>query len=187
MAFNRPTTKNGYQIGECASALQKAVRRGLEDDAFYWGVELYKSGFSEYAWKRLRIITSEDVGLANNDAVNIISNLYCMHQELKKKNDEDHAPERLFFIHAIIYLVRSPKSRIVDHALMCYFEEEKYRELPDYAYDMHTIKGKQMKRGIEHFFTDGAKLENCSLPDPYREKGFEVRKNKGVVKNNLFE
>ncbi|MCK6381870.1 MAG: hypothetical protein L6Q54_11585 [Leptospiraceae bacterium] len=185
--MNRPTTNQGFQIGECASALQKAIRRGIEDDALYWGVELYKSGFSEYAWKRIRIITSEDIGIADLHAVNTISNLYNMHQELKKKNDETHAPERLFFIHAIIFLVRCKKSRIVDHALMCYFETDEHRDLPDYAYDMHTLQGKKMGRGIDHFFAEGAMLKDCEIDDPYRELGYKIRKRNGQPMKNLFE
>ena len=30
--------------------------------------------------------------------------------------------------------------------------------IPDYALDMHTMKGKAMGRGLDHFRTEGAKL-----------------------------
>jgi replication-associated recombination protein RarA len=39
-------TINGYEFFECSSALQKSIRRGLEDDALFWAVELSK-------WKEL--------------------------------------------------------------------------------------------------------------------------------------
>ena len=31
-------------------------------------------------------------------------------------------------------------------------------EIPDYALDMHTMKGKAMGRGLDHFRSEGAKL-----------------------------
>ena len=38
-------TMKGYDMFEVISAFQKSIRRGLEDDAMFWGVELYNSGF----------------------------------------------------------------------------------------------------------------------------------------------
>ena len=57
-------TQNGYDFYELLSALQKCVRRGLEEQAVYFAVEL--DGFNSTAlWNRLRIIASEDIGCAN--------------------------------------------------------------------------------------------------------------------------
>ena len=62
--FAELPTVGGYLCGEVASALQKSLRRGEERDALFWATELELSGFGKYVWKRLRIIASEDVGLA---------------------------------------------------------------------------------------------------------------------------
>jgi hypothetical protein len=35
-------------------------------------------------------------------------------------------------------------------------------EIPDYALDMHTMQGKAMGRGLDHFRKEGAKL----IPEP---------------------
>ena len=43
---------------------------------------------------------------------------------------------------------------------------------------MHTYKGRKMGRGLEHFFDEGAKLENQVLEDPYEKKAFETLKKK---------
>ena len=51
------------------SAVQKCIRRGNEMEAMYWAVEMFESGFDEWLWKRLRIIASEDVGLAEEHVV----------------------------------------------------------------------------------------------------------------------
>ena len=61
------TTQSGYDFFEISSALQKCIRRGMEDDALHWAVELYASGYGEYVWKRLRIMSSEGRGPGPSD------------------------------------------------------------------------------------------------------------------------
>jgi replication-associated recombination protein RarA len=172
--FNTKTL-SGHDLSEVASAFQKAIRLGLEDEALHWGVELDLSGFSEYAWKRIRIITSEDIGLAEPTLPAQVYALYENWLDQRKKQDKKHAPERLFFIHAILLLVRAKKSRIVDHALISYYGTHQKREIPDYALDRHTWKGRRMGRGVKHFFEEGAHLSNRSdLVDEYEEHARET-------------
>jgi len=174
-------TKNGYNLFEVASALQKSIRRGIEDEALYWTVELDRSNYGEYAWKRLRIMSSEDVGLAEPNISANIQALYSLWTEQRKKKDEKHAPERLFLIHACLLLVRAKKSRIVDHALITYYnlidQGGDGREIPEFAFDKHNAKGRSMGRGVDHFFTDGIKLGNESeIPDIYLKTAWKAAK-----------
>jgi replication-associated recombination protein RarA len=164
------TTLGGHPLGEVASAFQKSIRRGLEDEALHWGVELDTSNFGEYAWKRMRIMASEDVGLAEPNLPATIFALYQNWLDQRKKRDVKHGPERLFLIHAILLLVRAKKSRIVDHALITYYGNHARRNIPDYALDKHTGAGRRLGRGVAHFFDEGIQLENtANLDDPYRE------------------
>jgi len=164
------TTCSGHPLGEVASAFQKSIRRGLEDEALHWGVELDKSNFGEYAWKRMRIMTSEDVGLAEPTLAAAIYALYQNWLDQRRKKDVKHGPERLFLIHGILLLVRARKSRIVDHALITYYGNHEARPIPDYAKDKHTASGRQLGRGVEHFFSEGIALENrAELEDIYAE------------------
>jgi replication-associated recombination protein RarA len=169
MTFAELQSVGGYKLGEVASALQKSIRRGDEDSALFWATELDLSGYTEYAWKRLRIITSEDVGLAEPMMAANIQALYQAWSDQRKKRDERHGPERLFFVHAIMLLARAKKSRMVDHALIAYYEAERpTRCIPDCALDKHTVTGKRLRRGHEHFWTEGAKINNAAkLEDPY--------------------
>ena len=64
MSRPMPKTKRGYEPFEVVSALQKAVRRSDPDAALYWSAELFKSGYAAWAWKRLKVIMTEDVGPA---------------------------------------------------------------------------------------------------------------------------
>jgi hypothetical protein len=51
----------------------------------------------------------------------------------------------LFLTHAVLLLCEAKKSRMIDWTLL--------------AYDKHNAEGRRMGRGLDHFVTDGAKLE----------------------------
>jgi replication-associated recombination protein RarA len=116
----------GYDFYEVLSAMQKTIRRGLEEDALFWGTELYLSDYADHAWSRLLVISSEDVGLASTAGI-YVKVLNDMYRRNKKSGEA-----RLYFTHAILLLARSPKSRIVDHATIVSFEgPREKRALPD--------------------------------------------------------
>ena len=176
MSLYKVTTVNGHSLPEVVSALQKCIRRGLVDDALYWAVDMYLTGYDEYCWKRLKVIASEDVGPAEPHLPATIAALYATYTELKKKKDETHAPQRLQLVHAVILLAQARKSRVVDHALIYHFgnHAQLKREIPDCALDKHTLRGKQMGRGFDHFFAEGGKLVNEVGDDPYKELARET-------------
>lgn len=171
-------TKKGYDLFEVASALQKSIRRGLEDDAMYWSVELFNSNFGEYLWKRLKIISSEDVGLGEPNISTNIQSLYQMYQEQAKKSkqsEDKNQPERLFLTHAVIMLCRSEKSRLIDWALLYHWNVHDFeqKDIPDFALDKHNERGRKLGRAWKHFFDEGTWLENRGSvlgEDDYREK-----------------
>ncbi len=158
-------THGGYWLDEVKSALQKAIRRREEENALYWAGELIRSNREQILWDRLRIIASEDVGLAAPVA-GTIRLLYENWMDFKLDG-----ARFLFITHAVLLLVRAPKSRIVDNAYYAVVKpSEPRREVPDEALDKHTARGRNMGRGYAHFFDVGAKLVNCNLPDPYVER-----------------
>lgn len=156
------TTAKGYDFFEVSSAFQKSIRRGLEEEALYWAVELFNSNYAEYAWKRLRIMASEDVGLAQPGIVADISALYQHHKLQASKKDDKNQPERLFLVHAVLLLARAPKSRLVDHLLIAHWtlHPHVHRPIPDYAYDKHNEAGRRKGRGWKHFWEEGTQLAN---------------------------
>jgi replication-associated recombination protein RarA len=166
-------TPGGHLCGEVASALQKSIRRGEERDALYWATELELAGFGAYVWKRLRIIASEDVGIADSNVAVQVRALYDDWLDLKRKSGEGYEGfHRVKLLHAVVILARAPKSRALDHALMWLYAGERPKQpIPDYALDWHTKRGRQMGRGVEHFLEEGAKLVNETLDDPYRDEG----------------
>lgn len=165
-------TKHGYSFFEVASAFQKSIRRCDERQAMYWAVELYESGYQKYAWKRMLIMSCEDVGLGDPMTNAIIFNLKQTYDYLVSLKEKS-LPEKLPFTQAVLQLVHSRKSRFVDLAISVYWQENatKMYEMPDYVFDMHTLRGKSMGRGLEHFYAEAAKIENANkMPN---EEAFE--------------
>ena len=137
-------TRGGYPVDEVSSALQKSIRRGLEEDALYWCAEFYKAR-PNGIWKRLRIIASEDIGIASPSAALTVRALY---ENWKANEDEGE----LYVIHAVLVLVHAKKSRLVDHATIAAFGPRENghktlfakRDVPDYAVDKHTERGRKL-------------------------------------------
>lgn len=160
-------TRGGFALDEAASALQKTIRRGREVEAMHWAMELARSGFHRYVWKRLAVIAAEDVGFANPDAAVQVDALWRMHQAVTEKQPT-RCTELLGM--AVLLLSRSPKSQLVGR-VMFLAERLEDVEVPDYALDVHTRRGRQMGRDLEHFFTEGAQLvgEVAVGGDEYRQ------------------
>lgn len=160
------TTKRDYPLDEVSSSLQKSIRRGWTDDAMYWAVELNESGYGEYAWRRLIVIASEDVGPANHHAAVLIHALYENSRRLKAaaRNRTDVAGLMPFepLLQAVWYLAGSPKSRELADAyavLKARLERGELRPIPDLAVDVHTRRGRAMGRGLQHFRDEAGRVE----------------------------
>jgi replication-associated recombination protein RarA len=155
-------TLNGYRADEVVSALQKAVRRGDGDGAVYWAHEMNLSGLGAWAWRRLLIITSEDVGLAEPNAPAVVNGLYQISQVLLAHQQKPAAGEKvqhpwLELLQATWYLARCPKNReLADMATLFEIRAQRrqFLEVPDTALDMHTRRGRAMGRGAAHFEDD---------------------------------
>lgn len=160
---NSIKTIKGYDLFEVISAFQKSIRRGIEADAMFWGVELYESGYVKFAWKRMVVMSTEDIGLADPMAPVIINALHSQYEELSKNFDKKKQ-YRLPYVQAILYLTHAKKSRHTDWALNYWFDShlgnEQDRPIPDYALDIHTRRGKMMGKTIEDFFTEGSIVKN---------------------------
>lgn len=150
-------TRKDYSFYDCSSAFQKEIRRSNEKKALFFAFELYASGYSKYIWKRMFVIASEDIGLADDS---VAVKLNALYNNWKMINETGANGSSVPFVHAVMILARAKKSRICDHAKIYAMKTDDNFDIPDYAYDMHTRKGKQLKRGNQYFLDHGAKLEN---------------------------
>lgn len=164
-------TKNQYDFGEVTSALQKAIRASDEEAALYWAYELSESGAWQYLLKRLCVIASEDIGLADPQAGLIAESCYvaCTIMWGKAQATKAYYQADLNMIGKVVmYLCRAPKNRICDISTSMVYEKRKagWRlEVPDIAVDSHTSKGKKLikEKGIDpnrQFYAQGAQVKN---------------------------
>jgi replication-associated recombination protein RarA len=134
-------------------------------------------------WNRLQVIASEDIGVANPIAPLLIDVLERKYDDARKRNNDSY---RLFLVHAVLFLARSHKSRIVDDLLNVVYGEIQYEDkklaIPDYALDRHTSRGKGMGRGWDYFFSEGNILSNEPFENPYTEKAKEILSKYGGLK-----
>ena len=108
-----------------------------------------------YLWDRLHVIAVEDVGFGRPDAIAVITALETARQRFAA-GSHDRA---LFTIHAVRVLAGSPKDRSNDelaNLVRADLADGGRADIPDHALDMHTRRGQEMGRGIEHFLTEGA-------------------------------
>lgn len=148
-SFMSQRTLRGFVLGECMSAVQKAIRRGDEMQAVTWAVEMDQSGHGQMLWNRLLVIASEDVGLAAPLGFQAdIRALYDTWRELRDRRNQSK-PERLQVLHAVMLLCRAPKSRKIDNAVWATYgnPDPLVSEIPDYAIDGHTARGRSLGRG----------------------------------------
>ena len=171
----RMMTKHGHDFGEAASALQKSIRRGLEEEAMYWALDFSLANYHAYLWKRLVTIAIEDIGAANLPLVQFVIALSAHVRALIKEPDikkrhprEKYSPHHVGLV--VLLMARSPKSREADdftnHMLKRRRLEDPW-EVPDWALDKHTQRGRAMDRGGKHFWEEGAKLENETIISQY--------------------
>jgi replication-associated recombination protein RarA len=155
-------TTRGYQLGEVISALQKTIRRGDERLAGYFAMELFESGFEAYAWRRLLTISAED---CHGCITQEIKALYDSAALVKKTRK---TPERIFLAKAAVVLAAAKKCRDADHMSCLMYDKQlptdavvrraidsarsERVDVPDYAYDCHTSRGKAQGLTRTDFF-----------------------------------
>ena len=170
--WSKITTRNGFAGDEVISALQKSIRRGLEEQACRFAYELYISSpqLEEKLWRRLLTISVEDIGMGNPMAAIMVNNLYQMSREF----DYSDGDRPMYFIHAIRYLCQSEKDRSSDllkNICIKSFAMGKFPEIPDYALDKHTVRGQAMGRDSFHFLNEASKVyPQKEVDNDYKER-----------------
>lgn len=149
----KPNTYHGFELkmvkdfhfDECASALQKSIRRGLEFESCYWAGLFFRSGYSRYLAKRLKVIMEEDIGPANTTCL-LLSNQIFLETQAKDYKSEQSNDGFLKYVNLIILACRSKKTRIADelgNVILDSIDKLDIRlKLDDDYLDPHTTIGK---------------------------------------------
>jgi hypothetical protein len=172
-------TPDGTLVDVARSAAQKAVRDGDEQAGIYWIKQLYLA--DRKVWKALSIFAVEEIGIADLSVKTHILELKKLAEACKDERNSD----LLHVITAMIICCRAKKCRAADNAAIWYNEHPTFTmptpqeaehlaktDLPqptidDKVLDRHTTKGRKMRRGMEHFKTEGAALKNRSDVVPF--------------------
>ncbi|MEI7844886.1 MAG: AAA family ATPase [Chloroflexota bacterium] len=171
-------TRHGLAADEVISTLQKEIRRGNTENAALIAYEMATTSpeLEAYLWKRLLVISVEDVGWGNLQAPVLINALDQMVRALDR-----HDGERLLYaIHAVRFLCSCNKDRSSDEMvnwLKNAVEDGGLRpEIPDYALDMHTQAGQKMGRNVQHFIDVASQLapELEGRDKTYRERWLKL-------------
>ena len=167
------TSKHGISADLLISAMQKCIRRGQEDLAMRFAYELYITSqfHEEKLWNRLLVICVEDIGFGDPNALVIVKTL----NDLRKEFPYLDGDRPIFFLYAIRYLCKQKKERSTDqikNIIMMENAKGEIPEIPDYAIDMHTNKGRfELGRDVFYFLNEASKV--IPLADDYDDKYFK--------------
>jgi replication-associated recombination protein RarA len=175
MGWKCKTKRGGYNLSEVISALQKCIRRGDEQQAMYWALEAIPE-YEAYVWRRLNVIVQEDIGIANPQLLLLVPSQEQVYFRFRERRADGSA--RLVLANTILAMCRSTKSRIADH-FQCAVHQgmlhnELHYDVPDYALDKHTDRGRSLRRGLSHWREEGCQLVNKDpqIEDPYEDTAF---------------
>jgi replication-associated recombination protein RarA len=169
-----PDTKSGLPAMACVSAMQKSIRRGLEREAMEFACELIHTSKPMHTMvlNRLEIIAHEDIDVIA--APWIVPFVAAAVAQSKERYGKHVGEARLIVGNIIRLLCRAPKSRAGCHFAAAIglrsLLEDFAPAILDYALDMHTMKGKAMGRGLDHFRKEGAKL----VPPPTADEAYRL-------------
>ena len=175
-----PDTKNGLPAMACVSAMQKAIRRGMEREAMEFAVELIHTSkaFHSMVCKRLQIISHEDIDTEAAPHIVPFVKAAC-EQAMAWYDAEKLGASRLAIGNAIRLMCRAAKSREGDHFAAAIglrsMLEGFSPTIPDWANDQHTLAGRKLGRGLDHFRKEGALLvPPPTEPDPYEDEAYRL-------------
>ena len=157
------------------SAFCKSLRGSDADAALYWSQRLIASGCDPLLiFRRLLAHASEDVGLANSNALVVANSAMQAYLQMGK-------PEGLIPLsHAIIYVAMSPKSNSVIVAMQMAEEDAKNTYIgavPDHLKNHNYMNEKRAKYKYPHNF--GGYVDQQYLPDEVKDHVYYVPSNNG--------
>lgn len=131
---------------------------------------------------------------ASDAALKYAANLYQQEQEeamialLKQPEDPESRTLIYFFqkhnrvqrdYHDLLFLINLILYRTMDATtipirfdvpkldLETIYNDKRHLAVPDCAYDYHCTIGRNLGRGYQHYYEEGAKLNQCFITDPY--------------------
>jgi putative ATPase len=156
------------------SAFIKSIRGSDPDAGLYWLARMLDAGEDpRFIARRLIILASEDIGMADSNALIIA-------EATARAIEYVGLPEaQLNLAHAVIYLAIAPKSNKVIQALMSAKEDAgtALGEIPKHLRDSHYSGAKGIGHGEGYKYPHdypGNKVEQTYRPDRFKEHRYYV-------------
>lgn len=134
-----------------ASAMIKSIRGSDPDAALYWTFKMLQGGEDpRFIARRLTILASEDVGLANSHALTVAVAAFEACEKIGMPECE------YALAHAVLYLATSPKSNSVTRALAAVKENlrsQPVQQVPLWLRDAHTKTNKALGHGADYRYS----------------------------------
>lgn len=151
------TTRSGLPAEDVIALLEASLQQGREKAALSAAYEMYLTSpqMLDEAWRRLLSASVGEAGGA--EAPQTVCALY----EMRKSFDYTEGDQPIFLVYAVRYLCRCEKDRsssICRDALAARFADGYIPRVPDFSYDMHTVKGREMGRGELHFLEEASRV-----------------------------
>ncbi|MDB5505571.1 MAG: hypothetical protein JWR75_209 [Devosia sp.] len=171
------TSRNGYLADELREGLHKTIRRNNPQLAIRIAFEMYITSeqLEDMLWRRLAIISIEDIGLADPMAPVVVETLERM-RKLHPYNDIDRAS---YFAQAIRHLCSSKKDLtigVVMGIVRMEFERGIFPKIPEEAYDMHCKTGRERGKSLKDFLNEGNVVAPAS--DEYESAEYKAAEEK---------
>jgi putative ATPase len=133
------------------SAMIKSIQGSDPDAALYWAFKMLQGGEDpRFIARRLIILASEDIGLANSHALSVAVNA-------SEACERVGMPECEYNLaHAILYLSTSPKSNSATramHAVKKSLRDSPVQEVPIWLRDAHTKTNKALGHGKGYLYS----------------------------------
>ena len=169
--------RDGDDHYDTLSAFMKSLRGSDPDAAIHYLAKLIKAEDLQGICRRLLCSASEDIGLANPQAVQVVS--ACVSSALQLGLPEARIP----LAEATIFLAISPKSNscieAIDSALAD-LEKIDVGVIPDHLKDAHYAGAKTFGHGVTYKYPHNYEndyIEQQYLPDAIKNKKYYVPKN----------
>lgn len=175
-----PATHHRLPALAVLSAMQKCIRRAMEKEAMEFAVELIHTSkaFTSMVCNRLEIISHEDIDCVANPQ--IVPFVFACTTQARQWYDKNKIGKcRMPIGNAIRVMSRAQKSREGDHFAasigLANLLEDFTPEIPDWAYDHHTAKGKRLGRGLEFFRKESTRLvPKPRAVDHYEDEAYRL-------------
>jgi len=162
--------RDGDYHFDTISAFIKSVRGSDPDAALYWLAKMVRAGEDpKFIFRRMIILASEDVGLADPNAVSVV--ISCAQAFERIGFPEGNFP----LSHACLYLATAPKS----NTTLAYFDALKEVEREDAEVPNHLRDGSRDAEGFGHG-------EGYIYPHAYRDHWAAQQYLPGTLRGRTF-